>query len=209
MNTELLNFIRESLNKGLSKEEIHKALLLAGWKEQEVREGLSLFADVNFPLAVPRPKPYLPAREAFLYLLSFVTLYIAAVNFGLLLFNFIDRVFPNQLIGQSYYDSSRLSFPLAAVIIAFPLYLYIVRYLKLGEGLDPEQQESKVKKWLSYINLVIVAVIIIVDLVMVLTNLLGGELTIKFILQATSILYIAGSIFWYYLWDLQRLEKKI
>ena len=181
----------------------------AGWKEQEIKDGLTLFADIDFPLAVPRPKPYLPAREAFLYLVSFVALYIAAINFGLLLFDFIDRAFPNPLVEPWHYDSSRLPFSLAAVIITFPLYLSIMRYLKTGEIHDPEQQESKVKKWLSYINLVVVAVVIIVDLVMVLKNLLGGELTIRFILQAGSILYIAGSIFWYYLWDLQRLERKI
>ena len=48
----------------------------AGWQETEVRSGLSGFADVDFSVAVPRPAPYLYAREAFLYLVSFIALYV-------------------------------------------------------------------------------------------------------------------------------------
>lgn len=207
MNNELYNFIKESLGKGLSREEIYNVLLKAGWKDQAVKEGLSVFADVAFAIAVPRPKPYLQAREAFLHLVSFIALYISAFSFGSLLFEFIDKSFPDSISGDRYHDPSRLSTSLAAIIVAFPLYLLMIRYLKKSESVDPEQRESKVKKWLNYITLVIVAAVIIIDLVAVIANLLGGELTIRFILKALTVLYIAGSIFWYYLWDLQKSEK--
>lgn len=207
MQNELYNFIKESLEKNLSKEQIKEALLKAGWKEEEINSALYLFADIDFPVAVPKPKPYLQAKEAFLFLVSFILLYISAFSFGALLFQFIDRAFPD-IVSGGYYGPQGLQTPLAAIIVAFPLYLYMMRYLKKLEFHDVERRESGVKKWLSYITLVIVATVIIGDLVAILTSLLGGELTARFILKALSVLYIAVSIFWYYLWDLQRSEKK-
>lgn len=65
MSSELSSFIKEALAKGLKKEAITKALLSAGWRKEEVQDALSLFANVDFPVPVPRPKPYLQAREAF------------------------------------------------------------------------------------------------------------------------------------------------
>ena len=40
-----------------------------------------------------------------------------------------------------------------------------------------------------------------------LAKLLGGDLTIPFILKVLTILMIIGSIFGYYLWDLRQSEK--
>ena len=45
-------------------------MLQAGWREDELTNALSAYADIAFPVPVPRPKPYLQAREAFLYLVS-------------------------------------------------------------------------------------------------------------------------------------------
>ena len=84
MNNELRSFIKESLERGQSKDTIHAVLMQAGWEDGEVRNGLAAFADVDFPIAVPRPTPYLHAREAFLYLVSFIALYVSAISFGFL-----------------------------------------------------------------------------------------------------------------------------
>ena len=70
-------------------------LLEAGWQDSEVRNGLSGFAEVDFSVAVPRPAPYLYAREAFLYLVSFIALYVTAISFGILVFGLIDYSFPD------------------------------------------------------------------------------------------------------------------
>ena len=73
---------------------------------------------------------------------------------------------------------------------------------------DPERRQSKVGKWLTYITLVIAAGIIIGDLIAVLSSLLSGELTTRFVLKALTVLAIAGSIFGYYLLSLQKEEKE-
>lgn len=204
MNNELYSFIKEALLKGSTKEEISKVLHSAGWEEKEIKDTLSSFFDTDFPIPVPKPKPYLQAREAFIYLISFIALYITAFSFGALVFSFIDRLFPDTLkfIDDGSLDGMRRA--VAAIIVAFPLYLFLMRdILKKGS----EARQSKIRKWLSYITLVIAAAIIIGDLISILTGLLGGELTIRFILKASTILAITGSIFGYYLWDLRKEEK--
>ena len=73
---------------------------------------------------------------------------------------------------------------------------------------DPEKRSSKVRKWLTYITLFIAAGIIIGDLITVVTGLLAGELTMRFILKALIVLVIAATIFGYYLWSLRQEEKE-
>jgi len=41
-NQELLNYIKQSLSQGYSKDQIKSALLKQGWKEEEIEEGLEL-----------------------------------------------------------------------------------------------------------------------------------------------------------------------
>ena len=59
------------------------------------REALGAFDDVDFPVPVPRPRPSLTARNSFLYLILFTTLYISAYNLGNLPFQLINTVFPD------------------------------------------------------------------------------------------------------------------
>ena len=85
-DAELQIFVRDALSRGLSRAQIEDALLRAGWGSDQVQSALAAFAEIDFPVPVPTPKPYLSAREAFLYLLLFSTLYISAFNLGNLVF---------------------------------------------------------------------------------------------------------------------------
>ncbi|MFO0765070.1 MAG: DUF5671 domain-containing protein [Patescibacteria group bacterium] len=207
MNQDLQLFVRESLAKNQSREAIAEALKKGGWQPDEIDSALAAYADVSFPVAVPKRKPYLSAKEAFLYLVLFMTLYISAFSLGTIIFQFIDRAFPDVL--YSGYDStaSVIRSALSAMIIAFPVFLWVSSILHKAIAKDPEKRGSKVRKWLTYITLFIATTIIIVDLITILTSLLGGELTMRFFLQSTTILAIAGSIFGYYLWDLRSEEQ--
>ena len=208
MQNELSLLIKEALEKGQSREAIQSALQKAGWRQEEIANGLSLFADIHFPVAVPRPKPYLQAREAFLYLISFIALYVSAFSFGLLLFNFVDHWFPDPVSFRQGFSAGAIRMGLASIIVAFPLYLFMMWLLARGAVKDPERRRSKVGKWLTYLTLVVAAAIILGDLIVVVAGLLGGELTIRFILKALVVLAVTGSIFGYYLWSLQAEEKE-
>jgi hypothetical protein len=207
MTTELREFIKEALERKIPKAQIQEALQKGGWLPEEVAQALDAFADVDFPVPVPRRKPYLSAREAFIYLVLFLCLYISAFSFGKLLFTFVNRAFPDLLNYYESYDVSSLRMAVSSLIVAFPLYLWLTSLTVKAMHADPEKKNSKIRKWLTYITLFIAAGVIIGDLIALLFNLLGGELTARFTLKVLTVLLIAGLIFGYYLWDLRKEEK--
>jgi hypothetical protein len=138
------------------------------------------------------------------YLLSFITLPIWTLSFGSLIFQFIERVFPDPLQygGDFLFFGMRNS--IAALLVAFPLYLFLMWRLWKSSASHPEQLQSLVRKWFTYIVLVVVAGVILGDLIALLNSFLGGELALRFSLKALSILAISASIFGYYLFELKR-----
>ena len=206
MNNELRSFIKESLERGQSKDAIHTVLTQAGWEDGEVRNGLSAFADVDFPIAVPRPTPYLHAREAFLYLVSFIALYVSAISFGFLVFGLIDHTFTDPLDFRDRFPSTGEATAIASVIVAFPLYLFLMKRLASEMAAEPEKRRSLVRRWLTYLTLVIAAGFILGDVIALLANLLTGDLAFLFLLKGLAILAVTACIFGFYLWDMRRSE---
>ncbi len=209
MSSELHAFVKDALAKNVPRTRIQAALKNAGWKPEEVRNALDAYADTDFPVTVPKRKPYLSAREAFMYLLMFLTLYWTAFSFGQLLYQFINRAYPDPL-QYGYYDTSfqTIRMDTASIMIAFPVFLYVSWLLAKAIKKDPDKRASKIRKWLTYITLFIAAGIIIADLTALVFNALGGELTTRFLLKVLTVGAIAGSIFGYYLMELRSEEKE-
>ncbi len=209
MNEELRQFIKESLERGQDREAIRDVLLEAGWQEREVNGGLATFAEVDFPVPVPRPRPYLHAREAFLYLVSFIALYVFAFSLGAVFFGLIDYHFSSSIYRNDPGPSAAQTTALAAVIVAFPLYLFLMRRLAAAVAADPERRQSLIRRWLTYLTLVVGAAIILGDVIALLARLLAGDPTTGFILKVVAILVITGPIFGYYLWDMRQAEEEV
>ena len=209
MNEELRRFIKESLERGIDREQIRDVLLEAGWQERDVRSALAAYADVDFPVAVPRPRPYLHAREAFLYLVSFIALYVFAFSLGAVLFGLIDHTFSDSLDRHRSSPSTADATAIAAVIVAFPLYLILMRRLTQAVAADPERRQSLVRRWLTYLTLVVGAGIILGDIIALLASLLTGDPTVNFFLKVGAVLLIVVPIFGYYLWDMRQAEDEV
>jgi len=75
MEPELEKFVRESLAEGAEPEQIRSVLAESGWDDGEVDAALRSWRGVAFGLAVPRPRPYLSAADAFGMLLLFTLLF--------------------------------------------------------------------------------------------------------------------------------------
>lgn len=207
---ELGRFVREALGRGISRADVQKALLDAGWPPDHVDSALRAFADMEFPLPVPRPRPHVSAREAFLYLVLFTTLYISAFHLGSLLFDFIDRAFPDPAArGYLAWADIRLRWSVASLVIAFPVFLYMSYYISRSVARAPVRRASPVRKWLTYLTLFVASSVLIGDMIALVYNLLGGELTVRFVLKILVVAVIAGTVFGYYLWDLRKEEQAI
>jgi hypothetical protein len=208
LSDELLSFVRDALARGLPRERIAQALAQAGWEADEIARALAAFADLEFPIPVPRPKPYLSAREAFLYLVLFSTLYLSAFHLGSLVFQLIDHALPDPADLPEAAERIRQSirWAVSSLAIAFPIFLFVSRLLGRAIAADPTKRASRVRKWLTYLTLFVAASAIVGDLTTLLYSFLGGELTLRFALKAATVGAIAGAVFGYYLRDLRREE---
>jgi hypothetical protein len=209
VSDELVDFVRDALARGLSRAQIEEALGRAGWKPEQVNGALAAFAVIEFPIPVPRPRPSLSAREAFIYLLLFTTLYGVAFNLGSLLFQFINRAFPDPALSLAETDfREAIRFSVSALIVALPVFLYLSR-LTNRASLDASKRASPIRRWLTYLTLFVAACVLIGDFTSLIYNLLGGELTVRFVLKVLTVGVIAGTVFWYYLSDLRLDEKEV
>ena len=59
-----------------------------------------------------------------------------------------------------------------------------------------------------YLTLFVAAGVLIGDLTTLVYNVLGGELTVRFLLKVATVAAIAGAIFSHYLLDLRREERE-
>ncbi len=147
-------------------------------------------------------------RDVFLHLFAIVALYWSAISFITLCWQYVNYFFPDILSlrygGQSYVWPIRFS--VASLVIIFPLFIFVSWYLNKIYKKESAVRESKIRKWLIYLTLFIASLIIIGDLVSVIYNFLGGDVTAKFILKALSVLMVAGVVFGYYLDDVRRKE---
>lgn len=207
---ELSAFVRDGLARGISKDEIGAALGKAGWQAAEIQEALAGFADVAFPIPVPRPKPYLSARDAFLYLVIFSALYTVAINFGGLMFILIDRLIPDPALDRQLppeYLAEALRWPISALVVATPVLLWVSALVGREVRRDPAKRASKVRRWLTYLTLFVALSVLAGDVMALVYNLLGGELTTRFVLKVLVVGAIAGTVFAYYRTELQLDEK--
>lgn len=206
---DLDGFVREALSRGLPRDQVAAALAAAGWPDVQVRSALDAYADVAFPIPVPKPRTTLSARDAFFYLLLFTTLYIAAYHLGSLAFDLIQRALPDAADSAWAVNGLEASirFSTASILIAFPVFLYLSWWLGREDRRNPARRLSPVRRWLTYMTLFIAATVLVCDMIALVDALLGGELTLRFVLKVAVVALIAGTVFGHYLGDLRRGER--
>ena len=141
------------------------------------------------------------AKDFFINLGAIVALGFFVGNLISLLFTIINKAYP-LTTGYNYYGSSSISFPVAALIIIFPVYILLMWFLERGYISEPEKRSVGIRKWLTYITLFISGFALAGDLVTVLYYFIDGrDITAGFLLKVLSVLVISLSIFFYYISD--------
>lgn len=156
------------------------------------------------------PKELVPSapKDVFLHLLSIISLYISAGSLIALLFQYINALFPDALSPYTYYSiAGPVRWSMASLIIVFPFFISVSWFLHKDLRKNPEKRELKIRKWLINFTLFIAAMILITDLVTLVYNFLGGDLTARFLLKVAVFFVVIGSVFAYYFSDLRKQFK--
>jgi hypothetical protein len=123
LNPALVAFVKKGLQRGLSRDAIAEVLLRAGWPAEQVTGAMTAYADLDFPIPVPRPVVNVSSRDAFLYVVMFATLILSGFTLGDLLFDLIEHAFPDPAMAYGGYRAPLLQairWSLATLIVAVP-----------------------------------------------------------------------------------------
>jgi hypothetical protein len=146
--------------------------------------------------------PRASAKDFFINLGAMVALYTLVGSLVTLLFTVINKAYHKTVNMYDYYSSTSISWPVATLIIFFPIFILLMWILERDFKVNPEKQNIGIHKWLTYITLFISGLVIAGDLITVLYYFLDGQdITTGFILKVISLLILAGGIFSYYIMD--------
>jgi uncharacterized membrane protein (GlpM family) len=211
MASTLDTFVRDALNCGESRERIAAALTTAGWTQKEIDASLADYAVTNLDLAVPKPKQYVSAREAFLYLVLFILLGVVAWNLGSLLFALIDIAIVNALEeANTYLVSARetqIRYAISGLVVGAPIFALLAHHIRKQRRTNPAMQRSIVRKWLTYITLIIASCTLIGDAIALVYGFLSGEISIRLVLKLLVIAVLAGGVFLYFIRDAEKGDE--
>ena len=145
------------------------------------------------------------ALDAFLNLLSLITLGWMSIAVGIILFQIIDKFLsPGTVSNLSNFSQSGLKFGVASALIVTPIFLLIVNLLHKNYRTGILNHDSGIHRWLTYFILLVAALNIIGRLIQLVFQLLDGDYTLASILKIIVVLLIASGIFGYYWYDLKR-----
>ncbi len=213
MDPKIQEFIERAKAAGASEQSIVAILSGRGWPEKEVHEALAVYYERATGITIPsRGGTGTGAKDAFFYLLVFSTLATWTIGLGSLSFSLIDTWLADTLFSGRYaygpdYETYGIASEMASVLVAFPVYLFLSRIVIRDGREHPEKLNSPVRKWLTYMALVIAAGVFIGDLIAVLTYFLRGEATSRFLTKALVVLLLSGGVFFYYFAGLRKPEQ--
>ena len=207
LSPDLVGFVKEGLGRGLSRDEIEDILVRAGWPADQVRRALAGFADVDSPIPVPRPVVSTRPREAFLYVVMFMALFVSAFSLGAVLFALVDLALPDPAGVPPVVIRELLRFFLSALAVASPVFACVTRVVRRGVEAQAGARRSRIRLQLTYLTLFVASCVLVGTVTALLYSFLGGELTTRFVLKALTVTAIAGGAFGYYLRDLREAER--
>ena len=148
------------------------------------------------------------ASHFFLYLLMFLSLLFVALGSGNILFQLINKYFPDVLM-DSYaaaFNQSSAKFGIAALFVATPIFYFISHLVAKNMREGNITDNSVVRRWLTWLVLFFASATVLGDLITLIVFFLEGDYTPRFLLKVLTVLLIAGSIFGYYLLDIRRKD---
>lgn len=208
LNPDLVDFVRKSLERGVSRPDIEAALVGAGWPADQAAQALARFVDADgSPIPVPRPALSVKPREAFLYCVMFLALFTSAFNLGALVFGLVDLAYPYAEDPREEVIRDSIRWAVSLLVVAAPVFLYLATVIRRAVASNPSARASRLRQQLTYVTLFAACFVLLGSVAAVVYNFLDGALTTRFVLKVLTVGAIAGSAFGYYLHDLRAAES--
>jgi hypothetical protein len=207
----LERFIAGALANGASDQVVLGILRNAGWPEKEALAAAAAHYEKLSGAPVPqRGRSVGGPREAFLHLLSFLTLATWSIAVGSLWFIMVALWLPDPAAPLVYFNvGEAMAFDLAAVLVGFPVFLLVMRTVWRELANQPAQSDSALRRWITYLALLIAAATIIGDLVTLVDYLLRGQITARFVCRVAVVGVLAGGVFWFFLRSVQPVADEL
>src|SRR3989344_7649230 len=107
------------------------------------------------------------AKDFFINFGAIVALYVSVVSLINLLFTVINKSYP-QVSGYNYFGSESISWPVATLLIFFPIFIFLMWLLEKDYRINPEKQNGGIHRWLTYVTLFLAGLTMAIDLITVL-----------------------------------------
>ena len=105
---------------------------------------------------------------------------------------------------RDYRYPGNIRWSIAVLVVATPMYLWLTIRERAKLAADPALYRSAIRKWLTYITLLLAATTLLGDLMAVIYAFLSGDFTFQFFLKALVVALVAGLIFLFYLNDIRK-----
>lgn len=211
----LVDHVISRIGAGVSHDELKKQLQAVGWSDDEVDSAYAIGLEKSgVPVPTRNAQKVFSKKsttvEIVVNFFSFILLGIFATSLGMLLYGIINYFFEDKL--NNYYSGSSSSesihYSIAALIISFPLYYLAMRFWFKRFREDEGKIEARLTKWITYLVLLVAAITIVGDLIVVIFNMLQGEITARFFLKALTIFSISGGVFGFYFLERRKVQYK-
>jgi hypothetical protein len=196
----LSSFLSLAKERGVPDESLVGMLRQNGWPERRIYRALSEYYAGTLGAAVPvRDQGSGNARDAFLYLLNFITLGFWSVALWQIWDDLVKRWFPDPLSAEGPSLRDDIAWQVALIIVTFPIFGFVHWLIQRELARRPELYYSPIRRWLTYVALVLAAVTIVVDAALTIEAWITGHLTAHFLLDTLGLFVLGGGIFGYYL----------
>src|SRR3989344_4872429 len=148
-------------------------------------------------------KPKVTPKDFFLWAGAMVALYGSVISFIGLLFEYINRTFPDPL--EYYVDpySGGIRFAMASLIVLVPVTILLMRFIRKDIAREPIKNELWVRRWALVLTVFVAGAAVVGDLITLINYFLGGDLTTRFVLKVIVLLLVAGAVLFHFLADLR------
>lgn len=223
---EIKAFIYSEKSTGVSEDEIIERLKKIGWSKEEITLGMMEYLEAKKPeehrantpetIPVPMPQKYTGMWDAFEHILLFICLYIMTFLIGATLNYLVDKWFPGISINSSgyFYQQSNdewqlilLRGYLAGLIVSVPLFSFFFLDITKRTLNNPMIHQIKARKVLIYFTLILTFLILVGEIISIIYSLISGNVTLNFFLHFIVTLFVSGSVFLYYFWQIKEDRK--